>query len=92
MQAAAYQNGTWIAAAARAGVENGHHLIGGSCIISPTGEIVALASSEGEELIIADCNLDAGNYIRETVFDFAAHRRPEHYGVITDRSGEPPTN
>jgi N-carbamoyl-D-amino-acid hydrolase len=85
MQAAAYQNGTWIAAAARAGIEEGHHLIGGSCIIAPTGEVVALASSEGEELIVAECDLDAGKYIRETVFNFAAHRRPEHYGLITQR-------
>lgn len=87
MQAAAYQNGTWIAAAARAGVEDGHHLIAGSCIISPRGEIVAMASGEGEELIVADCDLEAGRYIRETVFDFAAHRRPEHYGLITVQRG-----
>lgn len=83
MQAAAYQNGTWILAAAKAGVEEGHHLIGGSCIIAPTGEIVALADGEAEQLIVADCDLDRGTYIRETVFNFAAHRRVEHYGLIT---------
>lgn len=87
MQASAYQNAMWIAAAAKAGVEDGHHLIGGSCIIAPTGEIVASAMGEAEQLIIADCDLDAGKYIRETVFNFAQHRRVEHYGIIVETEG-----
>ena len=41
MQAGAYQNAVWIAAAAKAGLEDGQALIGGSCIIAPTGEIAA---------------------------------------------------
>ena len=36
MQAGAYQNTVWIAAAAKAGLEEGQALIGGSCIIAPT--------------------------------------------------------
>src|SRR5262249_63305 len=39
MQAGAYQNTIWVAASAKAGVEEGQALIGGSCIIAPTGEI-----------------------------------------------------
>ena len=39
MQANAYQNGTWVVAAAKAGKEDGFGMIGGSCIIAPTGEI-----------------------------------------------------
>lgn len=91
MQAGAYQNGAWVAAAAKAGLEEGVHHMGGSCIIAPTGEIVALASTEGDEVISALCDLDKGTYIRDTIFNFAAHRRIEHYGLITSRTGaEPP--
>ncbi len=37
MQAGAYQNTLWVAAAAKAGLEDGQALIGGSCIIAPIG-------------------------------------------------------
>ena len=90
MQAAAYQNGIWIASAAKAGLEEDNQMIGGSCIISPTGEIVALCNTEDEELIVADCDLDLGKYIKETVFNFAEHRRIEHYGLITKQTESRP--
>ena len=32
--------------------------MGGSCIISPTGEIVALARTDDDEVIVADLDLD----------------------------------
>ena len=85
MQAGAYQNGTWVIATAKAGQEDGVDMMGGSCIIAPTGEIVAQASSLDDELVIADLDLNLGRYIRETTFNFAAHRRLEHYGLITSR-------
>ncbi len=82
MQAGAYQNSTWVVGVAKAGVEDGHALMGGSCIIAPTGEIVAEAVSDGDELLVADCDLDQCTYYKEHIFNFAAHRRPEHYGAI----------
>ena len=87
LQAGAYQNATWVVATAKAGVEDGHHMIGGSMIVDPNGEIVAQAESEDDELVIADCDLDATRFGKETVFDFARHRRPEHYGRITSQVG-----
>ena len=54
MQAGAYQNTSWVVAAAKAGTEDGHGLIGGSCIIAPTGEIMAQALSEDDEVIVVD--------------------------------------
>ena len=90
MQAGAYQNGTWVVAAAKAGREDGHRLMGGSCIIAPTGEIVALAATEDDEVIAYDCDLDLGAYIRRTIFNFEKHRRVEHYGLITERTGAVP--
>lgn len=79
MQAGAYQNGCWVAAAAKAGTEEGVHMIGGSCIIAPSGEIAALAYSEDDELISARCDLALGLSYRRTLFNFAQHRRPEVY-------------
>ena len=87
MQAGAYQNATWVVGVAKAGREEGYHMIGQSCIIAPSGEIVAQCRTLGDELVVADCDLDAGNHYRETVFNFAIHRRPEHYGLITERTG-----
>ena len=85
MQAGAYQNGTWVAAAAKAGREEGCDLISGSCIISPAGEIVALASTEEDEIITAICDLDLCKRNREAIFDFAKNRRIEEYKIITER-------
>jgi predicted amidohydrolase len=90
MQAGAYQNGTWVVAAAKAGPEDGHGLIGGSCIIAPTGELVAFALTEEDEGVSYDCDMDLGNYIRNTVFRFDVHRRIEHYGIITAQAGVTP--
>jgi predicted amidohydrolase len=94
MQANAYQNGTWILAAAKAGKEDGFGMIGGSCIIAPTGEIVTQAVTESDEVITATCDLDFGNYIKRTIFNFEKHRRIEHYKLITERTGAilPPEN
>jgi hypothetical protein len=45
----------------------------------------------GDELVVADCDLEATRFGKETIFDFARHRRIEHYGLITERTGaEPP--
>ena len=92
MQAGAYQNGTWVVGTAKAGAEDGYGLIGGSCIIAPTGELVAQALTEEDEVVSYDCDLDLGRYIKETVFNFDAHRRIEHYGLITEQVGVVPAN
>jgi hypothetical protein len=88
MQAGAYQNGIWVVGAAKAGLEEGVEHIAGTCIVAPTGEIVAQAHGTGDELVVADCDLDLGRYIRDTTFNFARHRRIEHYTLITERTGE----
>ena len=91
LQANAYQNALWIAAAAKGGFEDGFHMIGGSAIVSPTGEIVAQAQGEDDEVIFCNVDLALGDNFREYVFNFAKHRRPEHYRLIVDRigAGEP---
>ena len=84
MQAGAYQNGMWVVGVAKAGREEGCDLLGQSCIIAPTGEIVAMASTLEDELIVHECDLDRTREIREHIFNFRLHRRPECYGVLVD--------
>jgi hypothetical protein len=91
MQAGAYQNATWVVGVAKCGREEGCDLIGQSAIIAPSGEIVAQAATLGDELVTARCDLDLTRSYKDTVFNFARHRRPEHYRLIVDRAGaEPP--
>ncbi len=66
-------------------------MIGQSAIIAPSGEIVAVAATLGDELVTARCDLDLTRSFKETIFNFALHRRPEHYRLIVERTGaEPP--
>jgi len=87
MQAGAYQNGMWVIGTAKGGVEEGVDFLAESCIIAPSGEIVARAHSAGDEIVIADCDLDACAAYKQTLFDFERYRRPEVYGPITERRG-----
>ncbi len=90
MQAGAYQNGTWVVGIAKAGLEEGCDLIGGSTIIAPSGEIVAQCASKDDELITARCDLELGARNKDAMFNFAAHRRIEHYGIIAEQTGVTP--
>jgi len=83
LQAAAYQNGTWIVGVAKAGREEKCDLIGGTCIIAPTGEIVAECKTLDDELIHAECNLDRCKEIQENIFNFNLHREPDNYKLIS---------
>ncbi len=87
VQGNAYMNATWAVAVAKAGNEDGSGLIGGSIIVDPNGVIVAEAQGLGDEVIIADCDLDACRQGKEKMFNFAAHRRPEAYRMIVDQIG-----
>jgi N-carbamoyl-D-amino-acid hydrolase len=87
LQVGAYQNATFVAGIAKAGVEDGNPLMGGSVIVDPNGFIIAKAETEGDELITADCDFDLCAFGKSTIFDFARHRRIEHYGRITAQTG-----
>lgn len=87
LQAGAYQNSLWVAAAAKCGREDGIPMIGGSAIVSPSGEVTARAIGTGDEIVHTVIDLDAARAYRDELFNFAAHRRPEHYSLITERTG-----
>ena len=74
-------------ATAKAGKEDGFSLHGGSAIVAPTGEIGAKSNTEEDEVVSYDCDMELGEYIRNTTFNFAKHRRPEHYKLIVERTG-----
>lgn len=87
VQAGAYQNSCWVVAVAKAGDEDGNHLMGGTLIVNPDGEIVAELPGEADGVIVVPCDLDDTRFGKETIFDFKRHRRIEHYGSITAQVG-----
>jgi predicted amidohydrolase len=87
MQAGAYQNGCWVVGVAKAGIEEGVSQIGQTSIIAPSGEVVAMASSIDNELVVHNCDLDQTKPYKETIFNFEENRRIEHYGPITGQTG-----
>jgi predicted amidohydrolase len=90
MQAGAYQNATWVVGVAKCGVEEGCEMIGASCIVAPTGQVVAQAITQDDELVVARCDLDAGLSYKRSTFDFARHREPASYRMIVERKGAVP--
>lgn len=62
-QANAYMNATFCIAAARCGWDDGHfELIGSSHIVDPEGHVVAESQTLGDELIVAEIDIDACLY------------------------------
>ncbi|KAF2163111.1 hypothetical protein M409DRAFT_68733 [Zasmidium cellare ATCC 36951] len=93
MQSNSYMNATFSVCAARCGMDDDkYNLIGGSCIIDPEGKILAEAKTKGDEVVFAEIDLDACRQGKTRTFDFARHRRVEHYGRIVGQTGvvEPP--
>jgi predicted amidohydrolase len=86
-QAMAFQNATWLVETAKCGAEDGFRMFGHSLIVAPTGEIAAKTTTEEDEVICFNCDIDLAQNLKRTMFDFAAHRRPEHYRLIVERVG-----
>ncbi len=87
MQAGAYQNGTFVVGVAKGGVEEGIQSLCESTIIAPSGEVLAKATTEGDELIVAECDLDWCQQYTGTLFDMHRYRRPEVYTRLTSLRG-----
>lgn len=93
MQSHSYTNACFSVSAARCGYDDGKYLlIAGSCITNPQGLIIAKAKTKEDEVVIADCDLDECKPGKARTFDFARHRRIEHYGKLISQVGvvEPP--
>lgn len=86
-QSMAFQNATWLVETAKCGFEDGYRMFGHSLIVAPTGEIAAKSATEEDEVICFNADIDLAVDLKRTMFNFAAHRRPEHYRLIVDRVG-----
>ncbi len=90
MASGAYQNGTWVVGVAKGGVEEGVWSLAESQIIAPSGEVVARAVTEDDEVVLAVCDLDRCWDYKKTVFDFGRYRMPDRYRRITGQAGSQP--
>ncbi len=90
MRGHAVANGIYVAAANRIGLEkylpetNGIEFWGSSFIAGPQGEILAQASVDKEEILIAEVDLSLQENVRQN-WPFLRDRRIENYGDITKR-------
>ena len=81
----AVANAYFVAAINRVGTEKPWEIgefYGKSYFCNPRGKIVAQASRDKDELLVADLNLDEIKQVRDT-WQFYRDRRPESYGEIT---------
>jgi predicted amidohydrolase len=83
MRAGAYANACFVVGVAKAGVEDGVELIGGSCVINPVGQIIARAATTADELVACRIDLDQMAPVR-TRWNFLGRRQPQHYGRLLD--------
>ena len=82
----AVANGYFVAASNRVGTEapwNIGKFYGTSYIVNPRGQFLSVGSEDNDELVVADCNLDQIEEVRQT-WQFFRDRRPETYGGLTE--------
>ena len=84
--ASAAANGVYIGAINRIGSElpwNIGEFYGQSYVVNPRGDIETIASSDKDELLVHDIDLNMVREIRNK-WQFFRDRRPEAYGVLTE--------
>jgi N-carbamoylputrescine amidase len=84
MRSHAIANGLFVAAPNRVGREGKLQFWGGSFISDPNGNLLAKGQHEGEEIVIAQCDLGLIDVVR-THWPFLRDRRIDAYGDITKR-------
>ena len=83
-RAHAIANGVFVAVPNRTGKEGTVEFWGGSFVCDPFGEIIAQASHDKEEILIAKCDLHQVEVTRQH-WPFLRDRRIDAYGGITQR-------
>ncbi|MBC8070061.1 MAG: acyltransferase [Deltaproteobacteria bacterium] len=82
----AVANGYYVAASNRVGTEapwNIGKFYGTSYFVNPRGQFVAEASEDGDELVLAELDLDMIEEVRRT-WQFYRDRRPDSYGDMVE--------
>jgi N-carbamoylputrescine amidase len=83
-------NGYFVGAINRVGREkpwNIGEFYGKSYFCNPRGKIIAQASRNKDEVLVADLDLDMIQEVRK-VWQFYRDRRPETYGALTTQTGQ----
>lgn len=90
MRSGAYLNSTFVIGVAKAGREDGVDLIGDSLVIDPLGQVLARASTLGDELVRARIDLDQGAAARDR-WNFLGRRHPWAYDSLVQPVRVPET-
>ena len=80
----AIANGVFVAAINRVGVEDDLTFWGGSFVVDPGGQVIAQASADQEEVLIAECDLSLIERTRRG-WPFLRDRRVDAYGGLLQR-------
>ena len=80
----AIANGVFVAAINRVGVEGDLKFWGSSFVVDPGGTVIAQADGEGEQVVIADCDLSLIDEHRQA-WPFLRDRRVDAYAGLTQR-------
>jgi N-carbamoylputrescine amidase len=83
-RAHAIANGCYVAVPNRVGVEGGLEFWGGSFIADPFGEILAKASHDREEILVAECRRERIAFVRRN-WPFLRDRRIDAYDGLLKR-------
>jgi len=83
--ARAIENQSYVILANRVGRDDGAPFCGTSAVIDPAGIVVAAASPDRAELIVADLSQEVLHTVRERM-PVLAHRRPDLYETTSGRS------
>jgi predicted amidohydrolase len=81
LRARAYENGVFVVACNRVGVEGPRHHLGRSLVVDPRGMIVREAGTEKVELLVVQLDLDDVAKARKK-FPWWRDRRPDLYGSL----------
>jgi N-carbamoylputrescine amidase len=84
MRGHAIANGLFVAAVNRTGVEGQLEFWGASFVAGPDGNLLARASHDREELLLAECDLEQIDFVR-THWPFLRDRRIDAYGDLQKR-------
>lgn len=81
LRARAAENQAWFVGVNQVGFIGEIEQAGGSCVVDPFGNVAAKASSDREELLLAEILPDRAREIRAN-FPIRAARRPDHYADL----------
>jgi predicted amidohydrolase len=89
--ARAYENGIWLVAATKSGVERSIYYPGGSMIVAPTGQVLVRVPNDTHAVATADIDTTAARDKRWWgKGDKLADRQPHAYSILTQPFAETP--